>query len=74
MPDVVPESAVRAIDFENTPLPTVISEIREVYGVELTGIPDNAVDYRLSLHYEGSAEDLIATINEILDTKMAVKE
>lgn len=72
--DIPSATAVRVIDFENTPLPTVISEIRDVYGVDLTGIPDNAADYRLSLHYEGSAADLVETINEILDTKMAVKE
>lgn len=74
MPDTIQATAVRVIDFENTPLPTVISKIREVYGVEITGIPDNATDYRLSLHYEGNVVDLVETINEILDTKMALME
>ena len=74
MPDTTPATAVKVIDFENVPLPTVISKIREVYGVEITDIPDNAADYRLSLHYEGNVADLLETINEILDTKMALKE
>lgn len=65
---------VKVIDFENTPLPDVIARIQEVYGLEVTGIPDNAADYRLSLHYEGNVADLLETINEILDTKMALKE
>lgn len=66
--------AVKVIDFENTPLPTVISKIKEVYGVEVSNIPDNAEEYHLSLHYEGNAVDLISNINEILETQMTVKE
>ena len=67
------KEVVKVIDFENTALPTVISKIKEVYGVEVLNIPDNAEDYKISLHYEGNAVDLIATINDILDTKMTVK-
>lgn len=73
-PPMKPEKAVKTIDFEDTPLSTVITKIREVYGVEVTGVPDNAADYHLSLHYEGNAMELIETINEILGTKMSVKE
>ncbi len=74
MPHAEPAKVVKAIDFEDTPLSTVISTIRETYGVEITGVPENADSRRLSLHYEGSAAGLIETINEILDTNMAVKE
>lgn len=65
--------AVKVIDFENTPLTSVISKIKDVYGVEVVNIPDNAEEYHLSLHYEGNAVDLVATINDILDTQMSVK-
>lgn len=71
---IAPEQVVKVIDFENTPLPTVIDKIKDVYGVEVVNIPENAEDYNLSLHYEGNATDLIATINEILDTQMEVKK
>lgn len=71
---IAPEQVVKVIDFENTPLPTVIDKIKDVYGVEIVNIPENAEDYNLSLHYEGNATDLIATINEILDTQMEVKK
>lgn len=73
MPET-PDGKVRAIDFEDAPLPDVVARISEVYGVEVTGVPDNAGDYRLSLHYEGNVAALIETINEILGTNMAVKE
>ncbi len=65
---------VKVIDFENTPLTEVVAKIREVYGVEIDGLPDDAAECRLSLHYEGTAADLVDTINEILDTHITVKE
>lgn len=72
--EIAPEQVVKVIDFENTPLPVVIAKIKDVYGVEIVNIPENAEDYNLSLHYEGNAIDLIATINEIFDTQMEVKK
>ena len=69
-----PKETVKVIDFENTPLPVVITKIKDTYGVEVVNIPENADDYMLSLHYEGNPVDLISTINDILETKMAVKE
>jgi hypothetical protein len=68
------EELIRVIDFENAPLPNVIERIKEVYGVDVVNIPENAEGYNLSLHYEGNADDLLATINEILGTEMAVNE
>lgn len=69
-----PLEVVKVIDFEDTPLTSVISKIKEVYGVEVVNVPENAGEYRLSLHYEGDAVDLIDTINDILDTQMSVVE
>lgn len=69
-----PAYVVKVIDFENSPLPQVIERIREVYGVDVENLPENAAEYNLSLHYEGNAVDLVNTINEILDTEMTVKE
>lgn len=67
-----PETIVRVIDFEDTPLPVVVERIKEVYGVEITGLPANAADYKLSLRYEGSAIDLVYTINDILETDIKI--
>lgn len=65
---------VKVIDFENTPLTFVVEKIEEVYGVEVTNVPDNADEYNLSLHYEGNAVDLVMTINDILGTQMQVEQ
>ena len=47
---VKPTEVVKVIDFEDTPLLTVVSKIKEVYGVEVVNIPENADYYHLSLH------------------------
>lgn len=57
-----------------TPLPTVISRIKDIYDVDVVNVSENAGDYRISPHYEGNAVDLGSTINEILETQMSVKE
>lgn len=66
--------AVRIIDFDSAPLPTVVAKIREVYGVEVVGVPDNAEEYCLTLHYEGNVADLVEAINDILGTEMEVEQ
>ncbi|MBO4995321.1 MAG: hypothetical protein J6C78_05080 [Muribaculaceae bacterium] len=66
--------AIKVIDFEDTPLPQVVEKIKEVYGVTVTNIPSNADQYRLSLHYEGTAKDLTDTINDILGTDLKIDE
>lgn len=65
---------VHVIDFEEAPLTEVVDKIREVYGVDVTDLPPAPDQYTLSLHYEGSAIDLVETINDILDTDMKVIE
>lgn len=67
-------SEVKVIDFENTPLPEVVERIKEVYGVDVSGVPADAAGYRLSLHYQGEADDLISVINDILGTDMKIEE
>ena len=73
-PAISAAQVVRVIDFEDAPLTDVVAKIREVYGVEIVGLPANPDQYTLSLHYEGSALDLVETINDILDTDMKVIE
>ncbi len=63
---------VRVIDFEETPLTEVVDKINEIYKVEIVNLPADAADYKLSLRYEGTAEDLVETINDILGTDMII--
>lgn len=65
---------VKAIDFENAPLPKVIESIENTYGVRISNIPEDAEDCNLSLHYEGNAFELVETINDILDINLKVEE
>lgn len=76
MPDNAPgkvDGLEKNIDFDNAPLPAVVERIKEVYGVEVAGLPTDAQSYRLTLHYEGNAFELVETINELLDTNLAIE-
>lgn len=71
---IAPDEVVKIIDFEDASLTTVVAKIKEVYGVEVVNLPADTDVYRISLRYEGNVKDLIAAINEILNTQMAVKK
>lgn len=73
-PTVVKDNVIKVIDFENASLTTVVERIKEVYGVDVVGLPESPDDYTLSLHYEGTAVDLVETINEILGTNLKVEQ
>lgn len=49
-----------------------MERIKEVYGVEVSGLPENPEKYVLSLHYEGNVNALLESINEILGTNLKV--
>ncbi len=74
VPTVADMDAVKIIDFENTPLTVVVEKINDTYGVTVAGLPESPDEYRLSLHYEGTASDLVETINEILGTELTVEK
>lgn len=63
---------ITAIEFDNAPLPDVIKAIESTYGVELGNIPQDAAKYRLTLYYEGDVENLVSTINDILELDIEV--
>ena len=67
------EKISRAVEFEDAALPDVARRIGEVYGVKVTNLPADADSLRLTLRYEGTAGDLIATVNELLGTEMEVR-
>lgn len=69
-----PLAEVKVIDFENATLSAVVKKIETVYNVKVEGVPASPDGYELSLHYEGTPTDLIAVINDILGTEMAVTE
>lgn len=70
--DIETMPRVVRIEFTDAPLCDVVSEIEEVYGVRIVNAPRE--EYRLTLSYEGTAEELVETINEILGTKLEIKE
>lgn len=69
-----PTKAIKAIDFDNASLITVVAEIKRVYGVEVANIPTDAASHHLTLHYEGNVIDLVERINDILETNLEIRQ
>lgn len=64
---------MKRIEFADTPLDSVANRIEEVYGVKVHG--RNSTDtMRLTLSYEGTAQDLVEAINLTLDTHLSISE
>lgn len=72
--DVAPTDQPKLIVFEATGLSEVVARVETEYGVKIVNVPPNANDYVLTLRYEGTPEELIETINEILGTHLRVDE
>ena len=62
------------IDFDDAPLTIVVDQINLIYGVEVDNVPINADELYVSIHYEGTAADLVETLNEILGINMKIIE
>lgn len=63
---------VATVEFENASLSEVVAAIENTYGVKVTGMSNT--DTRLTLHYQGTAEDLVETINDLLGTNLKVEK
>ena len=68
-----PAGMVIRITFEDAPLSRVVAEIESAYCVKVGGIGDSG-DLRLTLSYEGTADDLVETINDTLGTNLTIVE
>lgn len=60
------------IEFNDESLAVVVAEIERVYGVKVLNVPER--EYRVTLSYEGTASDLIDTLNELLGTDMQIRQ
>ena len=64
--------AVKKIEFDNASLSEVVNAIEETYGVKVAGSTGNQPP--LTLSYEGNAEDLVSTINDLLGTNLRIEK
>lgn len=67
------ENQIARLEFTDTPLPEVVKSIEETYGVTIEGYEDHR-DLQVTLSYEGTATDLIETINLTLGTELSIKQ
>lgn len=61
---------VKKMVFEDAELSDVVKAIEKEYGVKIEGSTDGQP--RLTLSYHGTAEDLVATINDLLGTNLTI--
>lgn len=68
---MVPANISRKIEFHDAPLREVAAEIERVYDVEISNVPRQEMSITIS--YEGTAADVVETINDLLDIHLTVK-
>lgn len=63
---------VKKMKFEDAPLSEVVNAIEEEYGVKVSG--ETKGQPHLTLSYQGTAVDLVATINDLLGTNLTIEK
>ncbi|MDE7346739.1 MAG: DUF4974 domain-containing protein [Muribaculaceae bacterium] len=58
------------IYFKDTPLKDVVVEIERVYDISIINVPQE--EMRITISYEGTASDLIETINDLMNTSLKI--
>lgn len=66
----VPEQRIERIEFHNASLKEVVAEIERVYGVTIGNVPSEEMSITIS--YEGTAQDVVETINDLLTLNLTV--
>ncbi len=66
------EVRIAKIQFQNAHLSEVVAEIERVYDVTISNLPKE--DIKVTISYEGSAEDVVETINELFDTQLTITQ
>ncbi len=59
------------IEFNDADIDEVVSKIEEVYGLTIENVPD--ADIRLTLSYEGTADELVSIINDMEHIDLVIK-
>ncbi len=64
------ENKIEKIEFHNASLKEVVAEIERVYSVKISNVPNE--DLRVTISYEGTAQDVVETINDLLNTNLLI--
>ncbi len=67
----ISENKVGRIEFHDAPLKEVTAEIERVYGVKISNLPKE--ELLLTISYEGTADDVIETINELMNINLKIE-
>lgn len=64
------EVKIAKIQFRNAPLKEVVSKIESVYDVTISNLPKD--DIMVTISYEGTAADVVETLNELFDIDLKI--
>lgn len=64
--------AIKEMKFEEASLPEVVKAIEDAYGVKVAGKTEGQPN--LTLSYKGTAEELVAAINDLLGTNLRIEK
>ncbi len=64
------ENKIEKIEFYNASLKEVVAEIERIYDVSISNVPEEEI--RVTISYEGSASDVVDTLNDLLNTNLIV--
>lgn len=70
--DTPKADTVKEMKFEDAPLPEVVKAIEKDYAVKIAGNTEGQPG--LTLSYKGTAEDLVAAINDLLGTNLSIEK
>ena len=71
-PDLQNPISTARLEFTDAPLDEVVKCIEDTYGVKISGIPEEKI--KLTLSYEGTADDIVETINDTLQINLVVEK
>lgn len=66
-----PSLRSNTIEFHDASLKEVITEIERLYGVKVANLPEKEI--RVTISYEGTAEDVIDTLNGLFDIDLKIE-
>lgn len=70
LPSVSFEEKSLRIEFQDATLKQVVAEIERAYGVTISNLPSE--EMKITISYEGTAEDVVETINALLDINLTI--
>lgn len=65
---------INVLDLDKVPLTEVVEKIEELYTVKIDSLLETPEQYLLTLHFEGTAQELVNAINELYGLNLQIEQ